>query len=295
MEYREIGTIAGRGNAPGQFRQALRGITIGPDDRLYAVGDQCVKVFDAAGKFERRWKTASAGQCIAVDPSGHVFVGSDGRIEIYKRDATPLDVWDLSEQLGRVTAIGFANTDVLVADATNRCIRRYDADGKFLNDIGHHPHQRTFLIPNGVLDFTVDKHGIIHAANPGKHRVEQYKPGGEKLGHIGRFDGRDPAGFAGCCNPTNVTVASDGRIYVTEKAAPRAKVYDRDGNLLSIVADQGFDLSCKNMDLAVDSRGRVYVVDTVRLHIRVFEPIEKPSSSADKPQTTPAAHAGDRP
>jgi sugar lactone lactonase YvrE len=117
----------------------------------------------------------------------------------------------------------------------------------------------------------VDADGIIHAANPGKHRVERYTPEDHLLGHIGRFDGLDPSGFSGCCNPTNVTVAGRERIYVTEKAGPRAKVYDFQGKLLSVIATVVFDPNCKNMDIAVDTRGRVYVADTVRLEILAFE------------------------
>ena len=101
--------------------------------------------------------------------------------------------------------------------------------------------------------------------------MERYPPDGELLGHIGRFDGTDPAGFGGCCNPTNVAVRD--RIYVTEKAGPRAKVYDFEGNLLAVIASDAFDANCKNMSVAVDARGRVYVADTVKLCIFVFEPV----------------------
>jgi hypothetical protein len=61
------------------------------------------------------------------------------------------------------------------------------------------------------------------------------------------------------------------RVYTTEKGGPRVKVHDAHGALLAVVADTGFDPNCKNMDVAVDSRGRVHVVDTVRLEILVFE------------------------
>jgi sugar lactone lactonase YvrE len=168
-----------------------------------------------------------------------------------------------------VTAIVPLDDRVLLADATARCLRSYSTEGVHQRDIGHDGRMKGFLIPNGVLDFSVDSEGIIHAANPGKHRVERYTLEGKLLGHIGRFDGRDPAGFSGCCNPTNVTVHGD-QIYVTEKAAPRAKVYDREGGLVAVIASEVFDPLCKNMDLAVDSRGRVFVIDTARLCIRVF-------------------------
>jgi sugar lactone lactonase YvrE len=175
-------------------------------------------------------------------------------------------------RLGLITAIGFSGADVFFADASARCIHRYDPEGEFLNDIGDQHRKGGFHIPNGVVDFAVDAQGILHVANPGMHRVERYNPAGELLGRFGRFDGVDPQGFGGCCNPTNLTVDAAGRVVVTEKAGPRAKVYDAAGQLLSVVAADVFDPAAKNMDVAVDSAGRIYVADTVRLEIRVFQP-----------------------
>jgi hypothetical protein len=60
-------------------------------------------------------------------------------------------------------------------------------------------------------------------------------------------------------------------VVVTEKAGPRAKVYDAAGELLAVIAERTFDPNAKNMDVVVDSTGRVYVADTVRLEVRVFE------------------------
>jgi hypothetical protein len=51
------------------------------------------------------------------------------------------------------------------------------------------------------------------------------------------------------------------------------KVYDAAGELLSVVADTAFDPGCRNMDVAVGAQGRVYVADTVRLEICVFDPV----------------------
>ena len=39
----------------------------------------------------------------------------------------------------------------------------------------------------------------------------------------------------------------------------------------AVIASGVFDPSCKNMAIAVDRRGRVYVADTVRLEIIAFE------------------------
>jgi hypothetical protein len=40
-----------------------------------------------------------------------------------------------------------------------------------------------------------------------------------------------------------------------------------------VVADTAFDPGCRNMDVAVGAQGRVYVADTVRLEICVFDPV----------------------
>jgi streptogramin lyase len=61
-------------------------------------------------------------------------------------------------------------------------------------------------------------------------------------------------------------------VVVSEKAGPRVKVYDPSGALVGVVSDAAFDSGAKNMDLAVDARGRVYVADTARLEVLVFEP-----------------------
>jgi hypothetical protein len=293
LRYRHARTIASG------FRGSLRGITVDLRDRLYAAGDAEIRVFEGDAR-ARRWGTAGPVHTVAIATDGRVFAGESRQIEIFNPSGRLLDTWRDADRLGRVSAIGFSNGDVLAGDSHGRAIRRFDAAGRFLNDIGLNNRTQGFVVPNGVVDFGVDRSGIVHAANPGKHRVERYRPDGELLGHIGRFGGLDPAGFSGCCNPTNVCVVDGGpdrlrqgygesaealrakaeglhdesalRVYTTEKGGPRVKVHDARGALLAVVADTGFDPNCKNMDVAVDSRGRVHVVDTVRLEIRTFEP-----------------------
>jgi sugar lactone lactonase YvrE len=265
MEYRQANIIAG------QFSHSLCGLAIDGRGQLYAAGDSEVKAFDRAGKPVRRWATAKPPLAVGVAGDGTLYAGEAGQIEIFDRAGKHVETWCDPEYLGRVTALGFAAGGILAGDAADRAIRRLDSAGKVLNTIGKDNRVNGFLIPNGVVSFSVDPHGVIHAANPGKHRVERYTAAGELLGHIGRFDGVDPAGFPGCCNPTNVAVRE--HVYVSEKAGPRAKVYDFSGKLLAVIAAEVFDPNCKNMAIAVDARGRVYVADTVKLAIFVFEPV----------------------
>ena len=275
MQYRQLRMIGGKGGGQGQFAETLRGIALSRGDEILTVGDSSAIVFSTDGAFRRHWATSAPGHSIALADDGSVFIGEAGQIEIFDMKGNLTGSWRDERLLGRVTAIGFARDAVLVADANDRCIRRFDKTGKLVHNIGKDNRMKGFLIPNGDLDFSVDARGIIHAANPGKHRVERYTLEGALLGHIGRFDGLDPAGFPGCCNPTNVTVTHRDRIYVTEKAGPRVKAYDMEGNLLSVIADSGFEPGCKNMDIAVGADGTVFVTDTVRLHVVVLSPADQ--------------------
>lgn len=268
MEYRADRRIGG----PDRFQGAVRGLAVDRGDRLYVAAGAAIAVFSPEGDPLREWSTSQPGFSVSIDERDRVWVGQMRQVEVFDSAGALLDTWRDPERLGLVTAIGFASGDVFLADATARWIRRYDHEGRHLNDIGDRHRKGGFHIPNGVVDFAVDAAGVLHVANPGMHRVERYTAAGELVGRFGHFDGRDPAGFGGCCNPTNLAVDGEGRVIVSEKAGPRVKVYAPDGTLLEVVADDAFDPAAKNIDLAVDSQGRIYAIDTARLEIRVFEP-----------------------
>jgi hypothetical protein len=273
MDFRQVGSMGGKGSGPGRFAEALRGLALDCAGRICAVADRAVHVFDRAGAGVATWSLAGPGYCVAVSPQDRVYVGQAERIEVFDAAGELIETWRDARRLGLVTAIGFSQGITLAADARGRCIRRLGPHGEYQGDIGNDNKMRGFQIPNGIVDFSVDDAGTIHAANPGRHRIERYDVTGKLLGHFGRFDGRSPAGFAGCCNPTNVTVAGNGWTYVTEKAGPRAKVYDAENEFRAVIADDVFEPGCKNMDIVVAADGRVYVTDTVRLTILIFEPV----------------------
>lgn len=273
MQYRQLRIISGKGSGEAEFREALRGIALDAQGRLYAAGDAEVKVFDGSGgKLMRRWPTQSPPHAIAVSPDGLVWVGQVGQVEVFDGGGQLKRTWKDGVRMGRVTSIGFLKDSVLVGDSAQRCIHRFDTAGNFLNTIGKDNPLGGLHIPNGVVDFAVDAQGEVHVANPGKHRVERYSPDGRLLGHMGKFTGPDPTGFSGCCNPTNVAVAGRELLCVTEKAGPRAKMYNYAGKLLAFIDSADFDRNTKNMDVAVDRRGIVYVADPLRGGILVFEP-----------------------
>ena len=270
LRYRERSGFAGKDSDPGQFRTVITGIAVDPDGLLYASGDSEIQVFGSDGAMRSRWHTERPALSVAVARDRRVFVGEEGQIEIFDPARKTARVWRDEKTLCRVTAIGFTGDSVLAGDAAARAIRRLDQAGRVINTIGTDNNLRGLLIPNGVVSFGVDAAGIIHVANPGKHRVERYSPDGKPMGRFGRFHFQDPAGFTGCCNPTNIAVSD--RIYVTEKAGPRLKAYSHDGAFQGILAADCFDPNCKNIPVHAGPRGLVYAADTVTLRILVFEP-----------------------
>jgi len=265
MKYRQV-------RVQSEFKHSLRGLCLDASGNLYAAGDSEIQVSNAAGVLVHRWPTEKPVNCVAVSPNGRVYAGQQGQIQIFEASGKLSSTWRDAAWRGEITAIGFVKGTTLVAETVDRSIRRYDNKGVLINTIGKNNLTVGFLIPNGVLDFSVDALGVIHAANPGKHRVERYNVEGKLLGHIGHFDGVKPEGFPGCCNPTNVRVGAGGACYVTEKAGPRAKVLDADGNLIAVIADNVFDPNAKNMAIAVGAQGRVFIGDSAKKRILVYDP-----------------------
>lgn len=270
MDLSHTHTLSGKGQRPEQFRVRLTGITVDTANRLFAVGDQEVKRFSAAGEFEQRFPTRDAGWSIAVDGES-IWVGMHGEIDQYDLHGTLQASIKDKDRLGRITGLAVKGKTLLAADATNRTIHLY-RDGAWQREVGRDVNTRGFMLPNGVLDLALDaRHPSFVVAHPQKHRVERYSLEGDLTDKFGRFGMEDPADFGGCCNPTNITATAAGLIAVSEKAPPRVKIFTSDGKFVAQSGDGAFDMNTKNLDLASDDRGRLYATDPLRCTIEVFD------------------------
>ncbi len=259
------------------FRNSLLGIAVDGEDRVYALGDREVRVFDAKGDFVRSWRAPEDAVCLTVGPDGRIYLGARGRVEIYDPSGNRTGGFAAGEsgKPADVTAIKVFQKDVLLADAAARFIRRYDSNGKQLATIGTQNKTRSFILPNRSLDFAVDAQGIVRAGDTGRHRVTSWKLDGEPLGYFGKFGQKNPEDFTGCCNPVNLAVTPDGLVVTAEKASARVKVYEPGGKLLAMIGSENFDPSCSNLYLAVDSKGHILTGDPVRREIKVFALVTK--------------------
>ena len=154
------------------------------------------------------------------------------------------------------------------------------------NRIGHRDADRNidgFVIPSPYFDLAVAADGLLRVVNPGKHLIEAYTFAGDLEFSWGKFSSKLD-GFTGCCNPVNIAILPDGNFVTCEKGLVRVKVYDSDGEIMGAVAgpeelvEGGVVRICTlpeecqsgGFDVAVDSKGRVFVLDTVKNVIRVF-------------------------
>jgi hypothetical protein len=266
------------------FRRTLAGIAVGSGDKICALGDDEVRIFEPDGSFLRGWKIPEDVACLAVGPDGRVYLGSLGRVGIYDSAGSRAGGFAAGEQAkpAKVTSIKVVRNEILIADSAVRFIRRCDLSGKLLGEIGTQNNTKGFMLPNGWLDFDVDFKGVIRATDTGRHQVTAWALDGSPLGSFGKFGMSNPADFVGCCNPVNIALTPDGKIVTAEKMVARVKVYESDGKLLAVIGPEHFDPACTHIYLAVDSKGRILAADPVRREVKIFSLVAK-SGVSDPP------------
>ncbi len=286
----------------GQIRtkfQSLRGIAVGPDDHIYIAADQRIGVFGKDTSTQSELKLNGSPRCLTVTEEGTVYVGLKDRVEVYNAKGRHEASWDELGQNAVLTSIAVSKDDVFVANAGEREVLRYHRSGKFIRHIGKKDKARNipgFVVPSPYFDLAVAPDGLLRVVNPGRHRVEAYTFDGDFELSWGETSMRIE-GFCGCCNPVNFALLPDGKFVTSEKGLPRIKVYDVDGTFVEVVAgpehfnqnqkaccpadrvtpaslDDVSNCQSGGLDVAVDSQGRVLVLDPVERIVRIFKPIK---------------------
>jgi len=272
-----------------------RAVAVGPDDRIYIAGDKAVVAVSSEGAPGARIDLEDAPRCLTLttaEKGSPLYVGMKDHVEVYDASGSRLAAWPGFGAKALLTSIAVGESDVFVADAGNRIVWRCDPSGKVVKQIGKRDedrHIRGFVIPSPYFDLAVTPDGLVRVVNPGMHRVEGYTVDGD----LEVFWGKPSLaieGFCGCCNPANFAVLPDGSFVTVEKGVPRVKIYDPEGQFVGVVAgpeqltstptitqETRAEHKLDVLDVAVDGRGRIVVLDPSARRLRIFERLPNPA------------------
>ena len=249
------------------------GIAIDESDWIYICGDDRVMIYDKSGKKLFGFQTGGHGTCITVGPEGDIFIGMLDYILHYNEDRRLVKKWEKPNDRAVYTSLVAIGDALFAADAGNKIVYRYDYEGNVVNEIGKKDTLQGipgFVIPSPYFDVAMGRDNELWVVNSGMHSFEAYTQEGTLISTWKRTS-MQLDGFSGCCNPSHMTILSDGSFVTCEKGIERIKIHTPTGDYKCVVATPDyFDKDTVGLDVAVDSEDRIYVLDPVRGEVRVF-------------------------
>jgi hypothetical protein len=267
-------------------RKDARRLAIGPDGKIYLCAGNYISCLNRAGQGGLELALAGPACCVAVAADGTIFAGLRDHIEVFDAKGARAARWESPDPKTWLTGLAAGAKDVFAADAGKLVVLRYDRAGKIIGRIGQKDAARNvpgFIVPSPFLDVILHPDGLLRVNNTGRHQVEAYTFDGDLEAAWGKPTAAIE-GFCGCCNPIALAALADGRIVTCEKGIPRVKIYSAAGEFESVVAGaESFPenaLACNDLndcvhggiDAAVDSDGRIYILDLVTGNVRVMKP-----------------------
>jgi sugar lactone lactonase YvrE len=249
-------------------------LAVGPDDQIYVSDDNRFLIMDKDGNTSSTVNCGEPIRALSVDGNGDVFVATADHIQIFNKEGIRQNKWETLGENALITSIAVNKNSVYIADAGQHIVWHYHKDGSLIQQIGEKDEEKEipgFVIPSPYFDVAIDPDGFLWVVNPGRHSLENYTAEGGLRTAWGEYS-MQIEGFCGCCNPTHIAIQEDGSFVTSEKGLARIKIYNRLGQLVSVVAgpDQ-FIEGTEGLDIAVDSKGRIYILDPKQKAVRIFQ------------------------
>jgi sugar lactone lactonase YvrE len=242
-------------------------------NRVYVGGDTAIAILETDGRAMRQIATDRPVTCLAIGRDGLIYAGLTDSVAVFTPEGIKRAEWQAPGTNAVLTSIGVNDTDLFAADAGQRIVWRFDLTGNLLAQIGAKDPNTGFpgfFIPSPYFDLAFAPDGALWVVDPGRHKFIHFSPDGEVLSSWERT-GTDIEGFSGCCNPSHIAIRSDGSFVTSEKGVVRVKLHTATGTLAGVLAGPArFGPDTRGLDLAVDSTGRILVLDPDRALILVF-------------------------
>lgn len=253
--------------------EVLHGIAIDRSDNIYLVGKDKVMIYDSELNLKSSFNTGKEAKCITVSDESKIYIGVQNHIEIYNTVGKLIKSWNPVNEKSVITSIALTEKCIYVADAGNRVVYQYNKAGELLKEIGKKNAEKGilgFVIPSPYFDLLIGREGELWVVNPGRHSLESYNEQGDLISSWTKAS-MDVDGFCGCCNPSNIAMLSDGSFVTSEKAIERVKVHQPNGEFKCVVASpEKFIQGTKGIDLAVDSKDRIFVLDPEKKVVSIY-------------------------
>lgn len=249
------------------------GIAVSKDNRLYISGRNRLHIFSTNLTLADSVQIPGTGYCIAADSKGNIYIGVGKEILVCDPSGNIVTKFGLDGEHPLTTSLAATDEYLYVADAGGHIVWQLTHDGQVMRRIGAKDEQKDipgFIIPSPFFDLAVDPDGFLWVANPGRHSLENYTADGDLRTAWGKY-GIEIESFCGCCNPSHIAIMADGSFVTSEKGIARVKIYNRIGELTSVVAaPASFDEGTTGIDLALDSKQNIYLLDNKRNQVRIF-------------------------
>jgi sugar lactone lactonase YvrE len=286
------------GTAPGEF-SANVGLAIGKNDEIYTCEfrNHRIQRFTPDGKFLGMFPVEPHAGGIAVDANGNVYVGiwNDNKVAVYSPTGKLLREWgrkgtgDGEFQLPGSVSLG-PDGLLYVPDQGNSRVQKFTTDGKFVGKWGQHGKEPGQFGGNagaggrfaGPQFVAFDSTGNVYTTDADLKRIQKFTPDGKLLAYWGSGS-TEPGGFgplplqrngkpATMGGPIGICVDRLNRVWVGATNS-RVQQFTNDGKYLRGIGGLGTKPGQFHVPhaLALDSRGFLYVADTMNGRVQKFD------------------------
>ncbi|MDO8673004.1 MAG: TIGR03663 family protein [Dehalococcoidia bacterium] len=168
--------------------------------------------------------------------------------------------------------------NIFVMDSLNRRIQKFDANGKFLAQVGSEGSGDGEFMPNtgGAWGIAVDAEGFVYVADTWNHRIQKFDSDlrfvtkwGDNVDTRGAAQGNGGKFYG----PRGIAVDTEGNIFVTDTGNHRVQKFNARGEFVGAFGGLGSrdGQFLEPVGIGVDADGNIYVVDTWNHRIQKFD------------------------